>query len=275
MGDARLPSQSRLVDDGLEISGLHFSYPLDTGGRVTAIEDVDIQVRPRDCVAIIGPSGCGKSTFFHVIGGLAIPDSGLVSLDGKDIIGRPGCVAYMMQRDLLLPWRTVLENVILGPELAGLPLSKARTGARALLHRFGLEGFENSYPAALSGGMRQRAALLRTILCERSVILLDEPFGALDALTRAAMHEWLRGILREFQTTMILITHDPDEAVYLSDRVYVSTPRPMRIAGVVDVDLPSDRDREITLTSQFAEHKREVLRLLRDVPEMQEPAGWR
>jgi ABC-type nitrate/sulfonate/bicarbonate transport system ATPase subunit len=201
-----------------------------------------------------------------VIAGLAVPDSGIVSLDGEDIIGRTGYVAYMMQRDLLLPWRTVLENVILGPELAGLPLLEARASARALLNRFGLEGFEESYPAALSGGMRQRAALLRTILCDRPVILLDEPFGALDALTRATMHEWLRGIQRDFQATMILITHDPDEAVYLSDRVYVSTPRPMRVAGVVEIDLPSNRDREITVTQEFADHKREVLRLLHVAP---------
>jgi ABC-type nitrate/sulfonate/bicarbonate transport system ATPase subunit len=135
-----------------------------------------------------------------------------------------------MQRDLLLPWRTVLENVILGPELAGKRLGDVRATALTLMGRFGLRGFENSYPAVLSGGMRQRAALRRTILCERSVILLDEPFGALDALTRAAMHGWLLGIKREFNHTMILITHDPDEAVYLSDRVYVASPRPMRIA---------------------------------------------
>jgi ABC-type nitrate/sulfonate/bicarbonate transport system ATPase subunit len=173
----------------------------------------------------------------------------------------------MMQRDLLLPWRTVLDNVILGPELAGRPLPQARAAAQTLLRRFGLEGFENAYPSALSGGMRQRAALLRTILCERSVILLDEPFGALDALTRAAMSEWLLGIQREFQRTMILITHDPDDAVYLSDRVYVSTPRPMRIAGIVDVNLPGERHRDVTLTPEFAAHKKQVLALLHEVPD--------
>jgi NitT/TauT family transport system ATP-binding protein len=266
MGDLEFSRLRCPVGKGLEISGLHFSYPLDTGGRMTAIEDVDVQLQPRDFVAIIGPSGCGKSTFFNVIAGLAVPDSGIVSLDEENIIGQTGYVAYMMQRDLLLPWRTVIQNVVLGPELAGSPLQKARASARALLHRFGLEGFEDSYPAALSGGMRQRAALLRTILCERPVILLDEPFGALDALTRAAMQEWLRGIQRDFQATMILITHDPDEAVYLADRVYVSTPRPMRIAGVVEINLPGDRDREITVTQQFAAHKREVLRLLYGAP---------
>jgi ABC-type nitrate/sulfonate/bicarbonate transport system ATPase subunit len=231
------------------------------------LKDVSFSCEADEIVAVIGPSGCGKSTLFNIIAGLAVPDAGIVSLDGKNIVGRPGCVSYMMQRDLLLPWRTVLDNVILGPELAGAPLSQARATARAQLHRFGLEGFEESYPTALSGGMRQRAALLRTILCGRSVILLDEPFGALDALTRAAMHEWLRGIQRDFQATMILITHDPEEAVYLSDRVYVSTARPMRIAGVVDINLPGDRNREITLTPEFAAYKREVLHLLHDVPD--------
>jgi ABC-type nitrate/sulfonate/bicarbonate transport system ATPase subunit len=246
----------------LAISDLHFTYATDAGTRMTAIEHVDMALQPNDFVSLIGPSGCGKSTLFDVIAGLLVPASGAVWLDGRNIVGRPGNVAYMMQRDLLLPWRTVLENVVLGPELAGLGLADARASARTLLRRFGLDGFEDYYPSALSGGMRQRAALLRTILCERSVILLDEPFGALDALTRASLHEWLLGIQREFQRTMILITHDPDEAVYLSDRVYVATPRPMRIAGVVSVDLPVERRRDVTLTPEFAAHKKQVLELL-------------
>jgi ABC-type nitrate/sulfonate/bicarbonate transport system ATPase subunit len=251
----------------LHIADLHFTYAGENGPSVTAIENVHLSLQANDFVSLIGPSGCGKSTLFNLIAGLLVPDAGVVTLDGGDIVGRPGSVAYMMQRDLLLPWRTVLENVTLGPELAGKPLAEARALARTLLRRFGLEGFEDAYPAALSGGMRQRAALLRTILCERSVILLDEPFGALDALTRASMHEWMLGIQREFRRTMILITHDPDEAVYLSHRVYVATSRPMRIAGIVDIGLPADRRREVTLTPAFAEHKRQVLSLL------QGPAG--
>jgi ABC-type nitrate/sulfonate/bicarbonate transport system ATPase subunit len=246
----------------LDIAGLRVVYARDDGAPLTAIEDVSLALRPNDFVALIGPSGCGKSTLFNVIAGLLVPDAGVVALDGADIVGRTGSVAYMMQRDLLLPWRTVLDNVVLGPELAGKPLGEARRAARTLLRRFGLEGFEDAYPAALSGGMRQRAALLRTILCERAVILLDEPFGALDALTRASLHEWLLGIQREFQRTMILITHDPDEAVYLSHRVYVATHRPMRIAGVIDIDLPGERVRDVTMTPAFADHKRRVLQLL-------------
>jgi ABC-type nitrate/sulfonate/bicarbonate transport system ATPase subunit len=252
----------------LEIANLRVAYQADGGPAVPAIDDVNISLAKSDFVSLIGPSGCGKSTLFNVIAGLTIPNAGLVALDGKDIVGRPGNVAYMMQRDLLLPWRTVLDNVILGPELAGRRLSDVRATASTLMGRFGLRGFENSFPAVLSGGMRQRAALLRTILCERSLILLDEPFGALDALTRAAMHEWLLGIQREFNHTMILITHDPDEAVYLSDRVYVASPRPMRIAGMVEIDLPSERNHEVTLSREFAEHKRAVLSLLKDAPEM-------
>jgi NitT/TauT family transport system ATP-binding protein len=250
----------------LLISDLSYAYVSDGGKAVDALAKVDIALQPKDFVSLIGPSGCGKSTLFNIIAGLLVPDKGEVKLDGVDIVGRPGSVAYMMQRDLLLPWRTVLENVTLGPEIAGRSMAQARAEARTLLRRFGLEGFENAYPAALSGGMRQRAALLRTILCERPVILLDEPFGALDALTRAAMHEWLLGIQREFQRTMILITHDPDEAVYLSHRVYVATHRPMRIAGVVDVDLPSERHHDVTLTSSFAAQKRALLSLLQNTP---------
>jgi NitT/TauT family transport system ATP-binding protein len=251
----------------LKVSNLHVSYETEIGGRLSVIENVDITLEPDEFISIIGPSGCGKSTLFNMIAGLEVPDSGAINLDDRDIVGRPGHVTYMMQRDFLLPWRTVLDNVTLGPEIAGKPLAQARATARTLLRRFGLEGFEDYYPAALSGGMRQRAALLRTILCERPVILLDEPFGALDALTRASMHEWLLGIQREFHHAMILITHDPDEAVYLSDRVYVSTPRPMRIAGVVDVDLPNARQRDVTLTVEFAEHKRDVLALLHALSE--------
>jgi ABC-type nitrate/sulfonate/bicarbonate transport system ATPase subunit len=248
----------------LDVSDLHFSYELASGPPVTAIEELNMALMPNEFVSIIGPSGSGKSTLLNVIAGLLTPDVGSVRLDGSDITGRPGNVAYMMQRDLLLPWRTVMENVVLGPEIARQPLQNARDRAASLMGRFGLEGFEGAYPAALSGGMRQRAALLRTILCERSVILLDEPFGALDALTRAALSEWLLGIQREFQRTMILITHDPDDAVFLSDRVYVATPRPMRIAGIVDIDLPFERRRDITLTAKFADHKRAVLSHLMD-----------
>lgn len=258
-----------MADARLEVTNLHFTYPVEAGPRVTAIENVNVSLKPNEFVSIIGPSGCGKSTLFNVIAGLLIPDSGHVLLDGADIVGRPGNTAYMMQRDLLLPWRSVLNNVIIGPEIAGMSLTKARATARGLLRRFGLEGFEDAYPSALSGGMRQRAALMRTILCERSVILLDEPFGALDALTRAAMSEWLLGIQRDFHRTMILITHDPDDAVFLSDRVYVSSPRPMRIAGVVPVDLPSERHRNLTLSPEFAAHKKQVLALLHEIPDPQ------
>jgi ABC-type nitrate/sulfonate/bicarbonate transport system ATPase subunit len=264
--------RNKMTDARLAVSELSVTFPLEDGPRVNAIEHVDFSLRENEFVSIIGPSGCGKSTLFNVIAGLLVPDSGSVYLDGGDIVGQPGNVAYMMQRDLLLPWRTILENVIIGPELAGKPLPQSRNTAQTLLRRFGLDGFENAYPSALSGGMRQRAALLRTILCERSVILLDEPFGALDALTRGSMSEWLLGIQREFQRTMILITHDPDDAVYLSDRIYVSTPRPMRIAGVVEVKLPRNRDRDVTLTPEFLAHKKQILSLLQHRPDLREGA---
>jgi ABC-type nitrate/sulfonate/bicarbonate transport system ATPase subunit len=260
-----------MMDARLQVEDLHCSYQGADGQPVEVIAGVNFELKPREFVSIIGPSGCGKSTLFNAVAGLLRPSSGSIRMDGRDISGRCGHVAYMMQRDFLLPWRTILENVLLGPDLAGQPREQNRARALALLQRFGLKGYENAYPNVLSGGMKQRAALLRTIMCDRSIILLDEPFGALDALTRGQMHEWLLGIQREFEQTMILITHDPDEAVYLSDRIYVSGPRPMRFVGVVDINLPQNRTHEITLTPEFASYKREILSMLKERPPAARP----
>ncbi len=189
-------------------------------GRVTvALAKIDMVVRDREFVTLIGPSGCGKSTLFNIICGLIEPEEGLVWLNSSVDGRRIGTVGYMPQKDLLLPWRTVLDNVILGPELAGVDRREARREARELLTLFGLAGFEDSYPATLSGGMKQRAALLRTVSCHRDIMLLDEPFGALDALTRSTLQDWLLGIWQRFRQTVLFITHDVEEAVYLSDRV--------------------------------------------------------
>ncbi len=209
---------------------------------VTAVQDLSLAVPAGRFVTVIGPSGCGKSTLFGLLAGLIAPETGTVAVHGDSVIDRPGYVGYMPQRDLLLPWRTVLENVTLGPELARHgAMQAARRGARERLPIFGLEGFADVYPAALSGGMRQRAALLRTVLMERDVLLLDEPFGALDALTRAALQEWLLGVWAAEGQTVLFITHDVDEAVFLADRVVVMTPRPGRIRVEIDVPLPRPR----------------------------------
>ncbi len=207
-----------------------------------AVDNLSFTASPGEFVCLIGPSGCGKSTVFNLITGLLTPDRGEIMLDGQVINGRTGLVGYMPQKDLLLPWRTVLDNVILGPEIAHKPLDRAREHARQLLPLFGLEAFADGYPATLSGGMRQRAALLRTFLSERDVMLLDEPFGALDALTRRDMQRWLLGVWERFKPMILFITHDVREAAILADRVLIFTPRPGRIKHELSIDLPRPRD---------------------------------
>jgi ABC-type nitrate/sulfonate/bicarbonate transport system ATPase subunit len=213
----------------------------DNGRTTPAIADVTLAAEPGEFICLIGPSGSGKSTVFNMITGLLHPDQGEIVLNGTVINGQAGHVGYMPQRDLLLPWRSVLDNVILGPEIAHQPLAAARAHARELLPLFGLETFANAYPATLSGGMRQRAALLRTFLCERDVILLDEPFGALDALTRRDMQRWLLDVWAQFKPTILFITHDVQEAVTLADRVFVFTARPGQIKQEMRIDLPRPR----------------------------------
>jgi ABC-type nitrate/sulfonate/bicarbonate transport system ATPase subunit len=242
----------------IELRQVHKAFRVD-GKMVTALAGVDVVARKGEFVVLIGPSGCGKSTVLNILCGLMQPDSGEVLLDGEPVRHRTGLVGYMLQKDLLLPWRKVLDNVILGPEISGLDRNVAREEAVQLLPLFGLEGFEDSYPATLSGGMRQRAALLRTFLCRRNAMLLDEPFGALDALTRRGLQEWLLEIWGRFRQTILFITHDVDEAVYLADRVYVMTPRPGRIKLELDVPLPRPRQREMITSNEFAAVKAELL----------------
>ena len=182
----------------VETRDVHKAYRVN-GQRVEALAGVNLRAAAGTFVTIIGPSGCGKSTLLSIMCGLQQPDQGEIYFDGALVTERAGMVGYMPQRDLLMPWRRVLDNVILGPEVHGEDLDAARREARDLLPLFGLEGFANSYPAALSGGMRQRAALLRTFLCRKDVMLLDEPFGALDAITRNALQEWLLQIWERFR----------------------------------------------------------------------------
>ncbi|MSQ26277.1 MAG: ABC transporter ATP-binding protein [Dehalococcoidia bacterium] len=232
-------------------------------GWVEALREVSIAAAGGEFVTIIGPSGCGKSTLFNIISGVIAPDEGEVLIQGQDARGRVGLAGYMPQKDLLLPWRTVLDNVVLGMEVSGMKAAAAREQARPMLGEFGLAGFEGAYPAALSGGMRQRAALLRTVLFHRDILLLDEPFGALDALTRRAMHEWLLGLWGRLGKTILFVTHDVEEAVLLSDRVYVMSARPGRIIGELAIPLPRPRHAEIALGGEFVELKRLLLGMLR------------
>lgn len=235
----------------LEIRGVHKAYRIN-GQPMQVLAGVSLCAARGAFVTLIGPSGCGKSTLFGIVAGLQQPDRGDIRFDGTPALQRIGAVGYMPQRDLLLPWRHVLGNVILGPEVHGEDLAIARREARDLLPLFGLEGFAHSYPSALSGGMRQRAALLRTFLCRRDVLLLDEPFGALDALTRNALQEWLLRVWHKFRYTILFITHDVEEALFLSDHVYVLSARPARVCAELAVGLPRPRTRDMTLTSEFA-----------------------
>ncbi|HEX2126407.1 MAG TPA: ABC transporter ATP-binding protein [Thermoleophilaceae bacterium] len=211
-------------------------------GRLVALEGLDLELRPREVLAVVGPSGCGKSTLLELVAGLQEPDAGAVVAGGaSDPAGRRAACAYMPQRDLLLPWRDALGNAALALECQGVSRALARRRAEPLFDRFGLAEFERSHPAELSGGMRQRVAFLRTLLPGRPILLLDEPFGALDAITRASMHEWLAGALLAEPRSVLLVTHDVEEAVFLADRVAVMSPRPGRIVDTLAVGLPRPR----------------------------------
>jgi ABC-type nitrate/sulfonate/bicarbonate transport system ATPase subunit len=226
---------------------------------VPALEDVSFKVLPGEFVTIIGASGSGKSTMFNLCVGLLEPDEGEILIDGEKPVNRTGMVGYMPQRDLLLPWRSVLDNVIIPFEIQGIPKRGSRQKALEMLPHFGLETFENEYPSALSGGMRQRAALLRTWLTGRSTLLLDEPFGALDALTRKELQNWLLGVWQEFGRTVMFITHDVEEAVYLADRVIVSSARPGKVKRELKIDLPRPRRQRMIAEPEFGKLVRELL----------------
>ena len=243
--------------------------------RLSVLEGVDFHVADRQFVSIVGPSGCGKTTLLNIIAGLDQPTTGTVELDGEPVPQRLGKVAYMQQKDLLMPWRTVLDNAILALEVRGAPRKDARQRAESLLEPFGLDGFGKHYPGALSGGMRQRAAFLRTFLTDRDVLLLDEPFGALDALTRSQMQEWLMGTWADLGKTIVLITHDVEEAILLSDVIYMLSGRPGRVKRVVEVDLPRPRSYRAITEPQFNYLKADLLAGLREESVPVGAASWR
>jgi ABC-type nitrate/sulfonate/bicarbonate transport system ATPase subunit len=233
------------------------------GKEVVALKDANLKIEEGKFISLIGPSGCGKSTLFNIIAGLIKPTTGEVLLDGKNIVGKNGNVGYMLQKDLLLPWRSILQNVILGLEIKGVTKKEAIERAMPLLQKYGLGGFEHHYPDELSGGMRQRAALLRTLLYDQDIILLDEPFGALDAQTRLLMQTWLLNIWTDFKKTILFVTHDIDEAIYLSDKIYVLSPRPGRIKEKVDVHLSRPRNEQTLLQPAFIDLKQHLFALLK------------
>ncbi|MCC7021527.1 MAG: ABC transporter ATP-binding protein [Thermomicrobiales bacterium] len=249
--------------DRLELIDIVSTYN-EGGRRLKALDGVTLRVGAGEFVALVGPSGSGKSTLLDIIAGLLSPDSGAVLLDGAQTTAgqRLGRSAYMQQRDLLLPWRTTIGNAALGLEASGVARATAERRAGAQLERFGLGGFGAAYPAQLSGGMRQRTAFLRTMLPEKSLLLLDEPFGALDALTRADLQAWLALLWEQERPSVILVTHDVEEAIFLADRVLVLTARPGRIALELPVDLPRPRTRELLASPEFLSERTTLLNAL-------------
>jgi NitT/TauT family transport system ATP-binding protein len=227
-----------------------------------ALAPTSFELGEGEFVSIVGPSGCGKSTLFNIISGLIRPTSGRVLLDGRDVTGRTGHVGYMLQKDLLLPWRTVTENIVLGASWRGRATRRDREEAVALARRYGLGDFVDHYPHALSGGMRQRVALMRTLAFHKEVMLLDEPFGALDSQTRLRMQQWLLDVWADQRRTVLFVTHDVDEAIFLADRVVVMSARPGRVRATFEISLARPRALGLLTSDAFTDLKRQILELL-------------
>ena len=230
-------------------------------GRVI-IQDISIRLMENELVSLLGVSGSGKTTLFNVISGILQPDSGKVLLHGEDVTGKPGQISYMLQKDLLLEHMKVIDNVSLPLRLKGVSKKEAHAQADPLFEEFGLDGTQELYPAAMSGGMRQRAALLRTYLGSQGVALLDEPFSALDTITKGQIHTWYLDIMEKINLSTIFITHDIDEAILLSNRIYIMTGSPGQIKDEIVIDRPRNDRREFNLTQEFLTCKKNVLRAL-------------
>lgn len=238
----------------LETRGVTMAF-----GEKTVIEDVSIYADEGELVGLLGVSGSGKTTLFNCIAGIYKPDSGRVLLDGEDVTGTTGKISYMLQKDLLLPHKKVVDNVALPLVIKGVEKNKARKTAEEHFPAFGLEGTENLYPRQLSGGMRQRAALLRTYLFSDQLALLDEPFSALDTITRSRIHRWYLDVMEEIRLTTLFITHDINEAILLSDRIYILSGKPGEIRDEITIKTPRAERENFDLTGEFLEYKRRIL----------------
>ncbi len=239
----------------LEVRDVSFSY----NESAVILKDVSVTLREGEIVCLLGVSGGGKTTLFNIIAGLVRPDKGSVLLRGEDITGQSGKVSYMLQKDMLLPYRTVEDNVALPLIIKGTKKKEARRIAGGYFRQFGIDGRQKKYPAELSGGMRQRAALLRTYLFSADVALLDEPFSALDAITKADMHRWYLDVMENIRLSTIFITHDIDEAIMLSDRIYLLGGRPGEIKDEIVISEPKPRRADFNLTDDFLVYKRRII----------------
>jgi NitT/TauT family transport system ATP-binding protein len=243
------------------LDGVHLSYP-SRRGAVAALEDIGITARPGEFLAVVGPSGCGKSTLLKLVSGLLKPTRGSVRLNGTPVTGPSPEVGVVFQSPLLMPWRNVLANILLPIEIRGLSMAEYEPRARALIELVGLSGFADRHPYELSGGMQQRVGLCRALVHDPELLLMDEPFGALDAMTRELMNAELQRIWMERRKTVLLITHSISEAVYLADRILVMGPRPGRIIGEIMVDMPRPRTLDMTESVEFARIANQVRRAL-------------
>lgn len=232
--------------------------------RVVALESIDLHVASREFAAILGPSGCGKSTLLNMVAGFDRPTGGSVRVAGEEILAPSPGRAVVFQEPALFPWLTVFDNVVFGPKTQGRPSAEYRAHAAQIIEQVGLRGFEASYPAELSGGMRQRVGIARALIMRPEVLLMDEPFGSLDAQTRSLMQELLLEVWERHHQTVLFVTHDIEEALLLADRVCVMTARPGRIKKSIAVGIPRPRSIEVTTTPEFNAQRREVLALIRE-----------
>lgn len=223
------------------------------------IRDISLELNEGEIVSLLGISGGGKTTLFNIIAGLSEPDEGEVYLENENITGQPGKVSYMLQKDLLLPYRNILDNVALPLVIRGMKKKLARQKAASYFKEFGLEGTEKKYPSQISGGMKQRAALLRTYLFSEKIALLDEPFSALDMLTKSTVHEWYLDVMEKIKLSTLFITHDIDEAILLSDRIYLLTGKPGMITKEIVIEEPKPRRKDFNLSEEFLNYKREII----------------
>lgn len=230
--------------------------------NLSVLEDINMTLRDGEFVSVLGPSGCGKSTLFHLIGGLLEPDQGDIFIDGERVNGVTNKVSYMYQKDLLLPWKKVIDNVALPLTLKKISKKAGRQEVAPYFDIFGLEGFEDYYPSQLSGGMKQRAAMMRTFMNQHDIMLLDEPFGRLDAITKLKMQQWLKQVKEKMNRSILFITHDIEEALFLSNRIYVLSERPARVIKEIKVDLNQSDLTTCTTSEAFNRLKAEIMALL-------------
>lgn len=234
-------------------------------GDKTVIQNVDLSLAKGELISLLGVSGAGKTTLFNCISGIDVVDEGRICLSGEDITGKPGKISYMLQKDLLLPYKKIIDNVSLPLVLSGMKKKEARETADRHFREFGLDSTQYLYPSQLSGGMRQRAALLRTYLASNGVALLDEPFSALDTITKSAMHKWYLSIMEKINLSTIFITHDIDEAVLLSDRILILSGNPGKITDTIVIKEPKPRKADFSLTPAFLEYKKQVIACLGNI----------